>query len=188
MKRVVFEIVRDDNEGPDTDTSKKQTHTKKKKPQINKKDPKHPHYQYSNPATRSIYTKQTYPLQLSTPSYIDKMFVQCGACVLCLFLGVLIASLVMTGPLWEVEVPRIDKRAVAAADTELTKEDATQSKILIIGAGSAGLFAGYTLKYLGVTNFEILEANSDFGGRVQQMTDFADVPLDSGIEKSAISS
>ncbi|KAL3903856.1 MAG: hypothetical protein SGILL_010287 [Bacillariaceae sp.] len=56
--------------------------------------------------------------------------------------------------------------------------------IVIVGAGAAGLFAGYTLKYLGIDSFQILEAGDDFGGRVRQLDseDFVDVPLDLGAE------
>jgi monoamine oxidase len=55
-------------------------------------------------------------------------------------------------------------------------------QIVIIGAGAAGLYAGYTLKYLGVENFVILEASNRIGGRIGEMDDFIDVPLDLGAE------
>ncbi len=54
-------------------------------------------------------------------------------------------------------------------------------KIVIIGAGTAGLFAGYLLKMLGI-EFEILEASSKIGGRVQKLEGFADFPIDIGAE------
>ena len=53
--------------------------------------------------------------------------------------------------------------------------------VIIIGSGAAGLFAGYTLSYLGIP-FKILEARSTFGGRIQRTETFADVPLDIGAE------
>lgn len=54
-------------------------------------------------------------------------------------------------------------------------------KVLIIGAGSAGLIAGYHLNKLGI-NFEILEASSTYGGRVKKTKNFADFPIDLGAE------
>ena len=60
--------------------------------------------------------------------------------------------------------------------------DGDHKKILIIGGGSSGLFAAYTLQYLGITNYEILEARADFGGRVQEVDNFSDVKLDLGAE------
>jgi len=55
-------------------------------------------------------------------------------------------------------------------------------RIVIIGAGAAGLYAGYTLKYLGVENFIILEASDVIGGRVAEKKNFIDIPLDIGAE------
>jgi len=56
-------------------------------------------------------------------------------------------------------------------------------KIVIIGAGAAGLSAAYTLNYLGVP-FILLEASSTCGGRVQHSEDFLGngVALDTGAE------
>ncbi|KAL3899508.1 MAG: hypothetical protein SGARI_006441, partial [Bacillariaceae sp.] len=53
--------------------------------------------------------------------------------------------------------------------------------VVIVGAGAAGIFAGYALHYAGLENVRILEARSEFGGRTQQFDDF-DVPLDLGAE------
>jgi monoamine oxidase len=64
---------------------------------------------------------------------------------------------------------------------ELSSTDYT-GKIIIIGAGPAGISAAYTLEYLGFQNYQILEANAEIGGRVQEMDDFIDLPLDSGAE------
>jgi monoamine oxidase len=66
-------------------------------------------------------------------------------------------------------------------------------KVIIIGAGSSGMFAAYTLQFMGIDNYEILEAHAYYGGRVQEMNqdndkDFCcsnnndDVPLDLGAE------
>lgn len=54
-------------------------------------------------------------------------------------------------------------------------------KVIIIGAGAAGLAAGYLLQRYNV-DFEIIEASSDYGGRVKRATDFADFPIDIGAE------
>ncbi|UTW63134.1 FAD-dependent oxidoreductase [bacterium SCSIO 12741] len=54
-------------------------------------------------------------------------------------------------------------------------------KTIVIGAGAAGLMAGYTLQRHGA-NFEILEASSIYGGRVKKLENFADFPIDLGAE------
>lgn len=55
-------------------------------------------------------------------------------------------------------------------------------KIIIVGAGAAGLYAAYTLQCLGFENYEILEASGTIGGRLSENTDFIDLPLDEGAE------
>ncbi len=54
-------------------------------------------------------------------------------------------------------------------------------KVIIVGAGSAGLTAGYILQRLGI-DYEILEASNVYGGRLKQSTDFSDFPIDLGAE------
>lgn len=54
-------------------------------------------------------------------------------------------------------------------------------KVLIIGAGTAGLIAGHVLKQYNI-DFEILEASSVYGGRVKAIDNFADFPIDLGAE------
>ncbi len=54
-------------------------------------------------------------------------------------------------------------------------------KVLIIGAGSAGLMAGHLLHQHGI-DFEIIEASSIFGGRVKKNDSFASFPIDMGAE------
>lgn len=56
-----------------------------------------------------------------------------------------------------------------------------RGKVIIIGAGAAGLTAGYLLRSCNI-EFEILEAASVFGGRVKRAADFADFPIDLGAE------
>ena len=61
-------------------------------------------------------------------------------------------------------------------------EDTTfDGKVIIIGAGAAGLYAGYILKKKGI-DFQILEASSVHGGRLGKLTGFADYPIDLGAE------
>ncbi len=54
-------------------------------------------------------------------------------------------------------------------------------KVIVIGAGAAGMAAGYLLKKQGV-DFEIIEAASIYGGRIKKVDDFVDFPLDIGAE------
>ncbi len=54
-------------------------------------------------------------------------------------------------------------------------------KVIIVGAGSAGLMAGYMLQRYGI-DFQILEASSTFGGRMKKAEGFADFPIDLGAE------
>lgn len=54
-------------------------------------------------------------------------------------------------------------------------------KILIIGAGASGMAAGYLLQRYGV-DFQIIEASSNYGGRVKRTDTFADFPIDLGAE------
>lgn len=56
-----------------------------------------------------------------------------------------------------------------------------KGKVLIIGAGAAGLTAAYRLSQLGI-NFQILEASSNFGGRMKTTDDFVDFPIPLGAE------
>jgi monoamine oxidase len=54
-------------------------------------------------------------------------------------------------------------------------------KVLIIGAGAAGLYAAYILKSKGI-NFQILEASANYGGRLGKLTTFANFPIDLGAQ------
>jgi len=58
-----------------------------------------------------------------------------------------------------------------------------QGTVAIIGAGVSGLFAANTLKYLGVTDYVVLEASETFGGRLKSRAGFHDeVQLELGAE------
>ena len=54
-------------------------------------------------------------------------------------------------------------------------------KVLIVGAGAAGMAAGYMLAQNGI-KFEILEASNTHGGRMKQTTTFVDFPVPLGAE------
>lgn len=54
-------------------------------------------------------------------------------------------------------------------------------KVIIIGAGIAGLYAGYLLKEYGI-DFTILEASGRAGGRMGKLEGFADFPIDTGAQ------
>jgi lysine-specific histone demethylase 1B len=54
-------------------------------------------------------------------------------------------------------------------------------KVIIIGAGAAGLYAAYILKLKGI-DFQILEAAANYGGRLGKLTGFANFPIDTGAQ------
>jgi monoamine oxidase len=56
-----------------------------------------------------------------------------------------------------------------------------EEKVLIIGAGAAGMTAAYLLAQQGI-DFQILEAAATFGGRTKTNTTFADFPISLGAE------
>ena len=55
------------------------------------------------------------------------------------------------------------------------------NKVIIIGAGAAGLSAAYLLNQRGI-DVQILEASSRYGGRMKRTLDFADFPIPLGAE------
>ena len=54
-------------------------------------------------------------------------------------------------------------------------------KVLVIGAGIAGLSAAYHLRQAGIES-TVLEARDRIGGRVWTSRDFADIPVEFGAE------
>lgn len=78
---------------------------------------------------------------------------------------------------------------IATLLSSCTKKDAFfqdveinfRGKVLVIGAGAAGLTAGHILQQKNI-DFEILEATSIHGGRVKKAADFVDFPIDLGGE------
>lgn len=67
---------------------------------------------------------------------------------------------------------------LALTDTNKKK---FSGNVLIIGAGAAGLAAGYLLKQQGVS-FRILEASDTYGGRMKHTRSFVDFPIPLGAE------
>lgn len=55
----------------------------------------------------------------------------------------------------------------------------SQSPIIVIGAGIAGLYSAYLLKAQGFS-VKILEASSQYGGRIRSINQWADFPLELG--------
>jgi lysine-specific histone demethylase 1B len=69
----------------------------------------------------------------------------------------------------------------SCSKAELLKDVQFDGKVLIIGAGAAGLHAGYLLQSKNI-DFEILEADSRYGGRLGRLDGFADYPIDTGAQ------
>lgn len=63
----------------------------------------------------------------------------------------------------------------------LFEDLAYNGKVVIIGAGVAGLYAGYLLREKGI-DFTILEASNEIGGRIGKKEDFASFPIDTGAQ------
>ncbi len=58
-------------------------------------------------------------------------------------------------------------------------------KIIVIGAGAAGLYAGHLIRqHAPNAQLQILEASSQRGGRVRELTGFADFPIELGAEET----
>ncbi len=71
---------------------------------------------------------------------------------------------------------------ISACRKETLLEDINyQGKVLIIGAGVAGLYAAYILKSKGI-NFQILEASANYGGRLGKLNGFANFSIDTGAQ------
>uniref|UniRef100_UPI0040475373 flavin monoamine oxidase family protein n=2 Tax=Roseivirga sp. TaxID=1964215 RepID=UPI0040475373 len=60
-------------------------------------------------------------------------------------------------------------------------EGSFKGKVIIIGAGAAGMSAGYLLKKYGIA-FKILEAAAIYGGRLKKAENFTNFPIDLGAE------
>ncbi|MFK7905487.1 MAG: flavin monoamine oxidase family protein [Chitinophagales bacterium] len=71
--------------------------------------------------------------------------------------------------------------SLSSCEKEEVNPSDFSGKVLIIGAGAGGLSSGYLLQQQGI-EFEILEASSNYGGRMKINTDFADFPIPLGAE------
>jgi monoamine oxidase len=97
-----------------------------------------------------------------------------GLTTLVVFIGLWIAAAVLSSPI-EAYVPPLQLLE--------NSQTAFSGRVVIVGAGASGMFAAYTLTYLGVDKYDILEASPDsFGGRTLELDDFVDMPLDLGAE------
>lgn len=63
----------------------------------------------------------------------------------------------------------------------LLQDVSFSGKVIVIGAGASGLYAGYILKSKGI-DYNILEATSTHGGRMGKLTGFADYTIDTGAQ------
>lgn len=77
-----------------------------------------------------------------------------------------------------ISIPLMGIQLPIAPSTTPSKFNGT---VIIIGAGAAGLTAGYLLKQLGI-DFRILEASDHYGGRMISTRSFADFPISLGGE------
>ncbi|MDK2596612.1 flavin monoamine oxidase family protein [Pseudoalteromonas obscura] len=68
----------------------------------------------------------------------------------------------------------------ACTNKQIFQNDSTKP-VIIIGAGAAGLVAGYLLKQQGIC-IKILEASSNYGGRMKRTSDFSNFPIPLGAE------
>ncbi|MBL4654842.1 MAG: FAD-dependent oxidoreductase [Bacteroidia bacterium] len=65
--------------------------------------------------------------------------------------------------------------------TKLLDQD-WDGKVIIVGAGISGLYAGYMLGELGI-DYTILEASNRVGGRIRTLDGFSDFPIELGAEE-----
>jgi monoamine oxidase len=71
--------------------------------------------------------------------------------------------------------------AASCRKERLSEDQNWDGKVIIIGAGAAGLYAGYLLQSKHI-HFEILEASTQYGGRLGKLSGFAQFPLDLGAQ------
>lgn len=76
-----------------------------------------------------------------------------------------------------IGIPFLNSCSSSRKNTPLKPTD----KVIIIGAGAAGLSAAYLLNQNGI-EVEILEASSIYGGRMKRTTSFANFPIPTGAE------
>ncbi|MEM8762635.1 MAG: FAD-dependent oxidoreductase [Bacteroidota bacterium] len=79
-----------------------------------------------------------------------------------------------------ISLPYQSVLASCASDNTHSSTD-FEGTVLIVGAGAAGMTAGYFLNQQGI-DFQILEASAAYGGRMKSTLDFADFPIPLGAE------
>ena len=70
---------------------------------------------------------------------------------------------------------------LASCDKEAITPSGFTGTVLIVGAGAAGMAAGYLLEQKGI-EFRIIEASATYGGRMKRTTTFVDFPISLGAE------
>jgi len=68
-----------------------------------------------------------------------------------------------------------------SCDKEILKPSSFSGSVLIIGAGAAGMASGYLLEQQGI-DFQIVEASTNYGGRMKNTTSFVDFSIPLGAE------
>ena len=115
-------------------------------------------------------------------NWCKRLFVVLICFGILLILAAIIASVVIKKYYLatKVDVPKL-----TLTPDDINNDATTNTRVIIVGGGASGMFAAYTLEYLGIQDYVVLEASSqDFGGRVQELSagDFVSVPLDLGAE------
>lgn len=80
-----------------------------------------------------------------------------------------------------ISLPFQSVLAACSTDENETITNNFNGKVLIIGAGPAGMASAYLLAQQGI-DFQILEASPTYGGRIKHNTTFADFPISLGAE------
>ncbi|MEM8960422.1 MAG: NAD(P)/FAD-dependent oxidoreductase [Acidobacteriota bacterium] len=92
----------------------------------------------------------------------------------CFVFGAL-AILVVIGALWWFSDSADGREAFVFIDPDF------EGRVIVVGAGAAGLTAGYVLERYGI-DYTILEASDRYGGRMMRRSDLAEFPIDMGAE------
>jgi len=71
---------------------------------------------------------------------------------------------------------------IPSCSTDDGVQGVSDTKVVVIGAGAAGLYAAHLLKKEGI-KVEILEASDDHGGRIRYLSGFSDFPLELGADE-----
>ncbi|MEM6395765.1 MAG: FAD-dependent oxidoreductase [Bacteroidota bacterium] len=71
--------------------------------------------------------------------------------------------------------------SISACSDDNQSSSTFEGKVLIIGAGAAGMASAYLLHQRGI-DFEVLEASPTYGGRMKRTNDFVDFPVPLGAE------